>query len=150
MFKVNNKNTRDVIIGIIEHISHHFLVFLLLILNFEQVNVSWVLLMHLRTRRGVNFNRFIKNGLVITSNNCFFVTCYFGDTHCLMYEDKNQFVVNCQFFPNNTVITCDVKLKTVMLYHMSNTFLNAIFSIYVALSLMTCQLSCKLQIVIKH
>ena len=48
MFFVNNKNTRTtlltfsgVFIVSLEHTSHLFLVFLLLTLNFNQVNFSW-------------------------------------------------------------------------------------------------------------
>ena len=52
-----------------------------------------------------------------------------------MYEKSNSlvyvFAVNCQFFPNNSVRVCPVKLKIDMLHHMNNTFWNTVVEISV-------------------
>ena len=37
------------------------------------------------------------------------------------------FVVNCQFYQNNSSRTCPKKLKTNMICHMNNTFQNIAF-----------------------
>ena len=73
-----------------------------------------------------------RRGLKLKTSEHFFLlnTAYILR---LMYKKSNSFVyifvVNCQFFPNNTVTVCPIKLKIDMLHHLSDALRNTVFSI---------------------
>ena len=75
-------------------------------------------------RKAVNLSRFLKKC------SCYDALLSFSSEHPLMYKKSNLFVyifvVNYQFFPNNSVMY-PIKLKIDMLYHMINTFRNSVF-----------------------
>ena len=61
------------------------------------------------------------------------------EKHRLMYKKSDSFVyvfvTNCQFFANNSVTVCPIKLKTDMLHHINNTFRNTVFWMLINVSL---------------
>ena len=67
--------------------------------------------------------------------------------HRLMYAKLKWFVfvfiVNCQFFPNNSVRVCPIKLKIDMLHHMNNAFVplrQCIIHLYLIACLIECSM----------